>query len=127
MIVSLYLRRTLRHMLFMGFLVGITAIRAQAQQPLIPGSTLLSQLLPKATVLSVNSLPKTDVQQRPAFLRLMPAYPRSPTANPVAADLYYEQCYGFFCKMEWQTEKRLHVPVSFRLGSLAYVNHLEGK
>jgi hypothetical protein len=42
------------------------------------------------------------------------------------ADLYYIQS-GFFCKREWELEKTTHIPLRFRLGSLADCNMLEGK
>ncbi len=34
---------------------------------------------------------------------------------------------AFFCKMEWEMEKTTHIPLRFRLGSLADCDALEGK
>jgi hypothetical protein len=46
--------------------------------------------------------------------------------RPLSAD-YYQKNIGIFCKMEWSFEKYTRLPLRFRLGSLEYVNHLEGK
>lgn len=46
--------------------------------------------------------------------------------NNISSD-YYTKNMGFMCKKELQLEKTTKIPLRFRLGSLNYVNYLEGK
>lgn len=57
---------------------------------------------------------------------LSSAWDQKPLSAPVSPALYVER-FGFFCRQEWKLEKASGVAFRFRLGSLDYVNRLEGK
>jgi hypothetical protein len=40
---------------------------------------------------------------------------------------FYQQNTGYFCKKEWQLQKKTGVAFRFRLGLAAYCDQLEGK
>ncbi len=52
--------------------------------------------------------------------------PATFTNASIPAD-FYTKNMGFFCKKELILEKNTKIPLRFRLGSLNYVNYLEGK
>ena len=75
------------------------------------------------TLPASTPLPKTTLFKT---LKLQSDAPKPVSMVPFRADKYAASL-PFFCKKEWQLEKITKIPFRFRVGTLDYVNGLEGK
>jgi hypothetical protein len=78
-----------------------------------------------ATAQKIVPVGRATLFPGPVAMRSRPL-DQMPFSAPVSPALYVEQ-FGFFCRQEWKLEKASGVAFRFRLGSLDYVNRLEGK
>jgi hypothetical protein len=72
------------------------------------------------------TLPKWEVSGKEKESKSLDIRPREMGTAVIPANRVVTQ-FGFFCKRELELEKITHVPLRFRLGSLADCNRLEGK
>jgi hypothetical protein len=69
---------------------------------------------------------KSSLPQKSAFLQTF-SFATIILKKEIIPQDYYTKCLGFICIKELQFEKITKIPLRFRLGSLDYVNKLEGK
>lgn len=85
---------------------------------------LMTMIINSCIIISYaqTNVPNTDLKKN-----LFPsAFRRKITGFSLPAD-YYSTQLGFFCKKEWALEKRMGMPLRFRIGELSQLNKWEGK
>lgn len=71
----------------------------------------------------ISALPSLAEDLYPRY-ELRGKWPVSQASIPAS---WHTQQWGFMCRQEWKWEKQYGLPLRLRLGSLDYVNKLEGK
>jgi hypothetical protein len=66
-------------------------------------------------------------KQDSVSIRKMPVLKYTPIKIAIISPDFYSSNLGIICKKELMLEKKTNLPLRFRLGSLDYVNKLEGK
>ena len=106
---------------YFSILMGVAG--AQSRHPLMVDKIVRSGYF-TAPVIGF-SRPVAPLEPVAPPFRLNPAVQGS-IPGSVGGD-FYSNHLGFFCQKELEIQKVTHLPVFFRLGSLDYVNKLEGK
>ena len=109
-----YVQRLFNLFLVCSMLLSINSFAQKQAQPLKPLQGRVNELL----------LPLKD-----STIRQTSFVPASGfnASSPAISPRFYVSQLGFVCRKEWQFQKATGLPLRIRVGSLDYVNKLEGK
>jgi hypothetical protein len=115
------------HFLLTMLLILPLTMFSQQQMPRIAQKTSHTLKFPGFLPGIKNEINVGVMQKKLKFFEPVDQGPvHSPVFNAVQPD-FYTRRFGFFCQKELQLEKLTNVPLRFRLGSLEYVDRVEGK
>ncbi len=115
------------HKIILLFLLVGGSIVAKAQQAsiLLPNAYSLKDSVKLPEIAKKNLLtPLENGINLQAVFRL---HAPSLGATGLIRPDYFTRQWGIFCEGEWRIEKKTGIPLRVRLGSLEYVDRLEGK
>jgi hypothetical protein len=104
-------------------LVGVFFLLAQ-------GAFAQLRTSPAAELLAVESRISVATYLLSPLLLVQDRLPDNAAATPTSRRIplvYRFEDLAFFCRVEVRLEQATRIPVRFRLGSVNYVDHLEGK
>lgn len=112
----------MKHLLLFLCVLFVTSARLAAQLSVATTPFTLLPLQPMAHF-EVSATP-TPPDLTDVFLGTTAGFRQMTTTAPY---LLYQQHLAFFCRVEVKIDQAAKLPVRFRLGSVDYVDYLEGK
>lgn len=109
--------------LILLFMVLIPVLSKAQQKKITPLS--VAPLYPLINKVATPVVMPSTVADFSSALLQSAASPK--VKSPVGPRDYYQQCFGYFCKREWNWEKQTKVPVKLRLGTYQEAQRIEGK
>jgi len=107
---------------FTGFFAGVCSLTAQSA-----GFSEGKSIAELRAAVAAPVLPFLRLKEDESTLELNPPISIVPLQSSIFLPQWTAEELPFFCKIEHRWGKKSRVPLKFRLGSVEYVDRLEGK